>query len=89
MLIPPDLYADTWVATDALGRSLPLAPRAPRKDRFVGIFYFVWHGAHGTPGPYDLSKILAGKPPAYGPVESFHWWSEPEVGYFQIGRAHV
>lgn len=83
MLIPPDLYADTWVATDALGRSLPIAPRAPRKDRYVGIFYFVWHNAHGTPGPYDLSKILAGTPPVYGPVGAFHWWSEPEIGYFR------
>ncbi len=83
MLIPPDLYADNWVATDALGRSLPIAPRAPRGDRFVGIFYFVWHGLHGTPGPYDLSTILGGKPPAFGPVGAFHWWGEPEIGYFR------
>ena len=80
---PRDLYDDTWVATDALGRKLPIAPRAPRKDRFVGIFYFVWHGLHGTPGPYDLSKILAGVPPEYGPVGAFHWWGEPEVGCFR------
>lgn len=41
--------ADTWVATDGLGRRLPLQQEAgePRKDRFVGLFYFVWQGAHG------------------------------------------
>lgn len=46
--------ADTWVATDALGRTLPTAEEtgAPRKDKFVGIFYFIWQGAHG----YDNHK---------------------------------
>jgi len=41
--------ADTWPATDALGRRLPLAAQQGviRKDRYVGVFYFVWHGAHG------------------------------------------
>ena len=41
--------ADTWEAIDGLGRKLPDAQKAgkPRKDRFVGLFYFVWHGAHG------------------------------------------
>ena len=41
--------ADTWLATDGIGRSVTTA--APngviRKDRYVGIFYFVWQGAHG------------------------------------------
>lgn len=42
-------YADTWVATDALGRSLPTAEvTGPlQQDKFVGIFYFIWQGAHG------------------------------------------
>lgn len=43
-----DLYTDTWVATDALGRATPTfgagAP-APRKDRYVGIFYFLTQGS--------------------------------------------
>ena len=37
-----DLYADTWVATDAIGRSLPdyeeVGP--PRENRIVGMFYW-------------------------------------------------
>ncbi len=82
-----DLHADTWVATDALGRKLPLggAVRAPRSDRFVGIFYFVWQGYHGTSGPYDISRLLAASPthPQWGGTGAFHWWGEPEVGYFR------
>ncbi len=81
-----DLYSDTWVATDALGRALPSSTEAPapRKNRFVGIFYFIWHGAHGTPGPYDNTKLIAANPshPDYGPEGAFHWWGEPAVGYF-------
>lgn len=75
----------TWAATDALGRSLPLAGEAPkpRPGKFVGVFYFLWHGQHGTDGPYDNTKTIAdpvGHP--YGPPGAFHWWGEPAVGYF-------
>jgi len=46
---PSSLHADTWVATDDLGRQLPASTDGPGIDRekFVGIFYFVWQGAHG------------------------------------------
>jgi hypothetical protein len=46
---PRDLFSDTWVATDSLGRSLPLGGevRAPRTDKQAGIFFFTWHGPHG------------------------------------------
>ncbi len=39
----------TWSATDGLGRTLPLHDGAGdlRSDRTVGIFYFLWLGAHG------------------------------------------
>lgn len=41
--------ADTWVAKDALGRTLKTAKgnESIRKDKYVGIFYFIWQGAHG------------------------------------------
>jgi hypothetical protein len=41
--------ADTWTATDDLGRSVATHEVTGniRKDRFVGIFYFIWQGAHG------------------------------------------
>ncbi|HYW80921.1 MAG TPA: sulfatase-like hydrolase/transferase, partial [Thermoguttaceae bacterium] len=81
-----DLMADTWVATDALDRTLPIheACGSPRADRSVGIFYFLWHGSHGTQGPFDVAKILAANPsePAWGPRGAFHHWGEPELGYY-------
>lgn len=40
--------ADTWTATDDLGRVIkPENYPSVRKDKYVGIFYFVWQGAHG------------------------------------------
>ena len=87
---PRDLFADTWVATDALGRKLPLGGadgevRPPQSDKFVGIFYFVWQGFHGTPGPHDISKLIAASPqnPQWADSQVFHWWGEPEVGYYR------
>lgn len=38
--------ADTWVAVDALGRKLEQEIDV-KKDRYVGMFYFIWQGAHG------------------------------------------
>jgi len=56
--------SDTWVATDALGRSLPTYSDVgpPRDDRFVGIFYFTWHGEHGTEGPFNVHELEQGIP---------------------------
>src|ERR1035438_2349580 len=55
-----DTMSDTWAATDALGRVLPNATQAgsPRPDRWVGVFYFLWHGPHVSGGPYNISEIL-------------------------------
>lgn len=84
--------ADNWEATDALGRELPcydeVGPR--RSDRLVGMFYYIWHGAHGDK-VYDISKILMQKPEnrKWGPESSYHFWSEPEYGYFRAGDPFV
>ncbi|MGI6347195.1 MAG: family 43 glycosylhydrolase [Limisphaerales bacterium] len=87
-----DNFSDTWVATDGLGRSLPAAEEVglPRKDRTVGMFYFLWMGAHGTEGPFDVSKILEKYPeaiddenhPSWGPLLKFHHWGESWFGYY-------
>lgn len=86
-----------WPATDALGRSLPLPAEAgpPRSDRFVGMFYFLWHNQRGgkSPhwdGPYDIARIMARDPealnkpdsPLWGPIGMYHYWSEPLYGYY-------
>lgn len=42
----------SWVATDALGREVSPAQVGKRPGKTVGIFYFIWHGAHG----YDKNR---------------------------------
>src|SRR5690606_21786902 len=80
-----DVFADTWVATDDLGRELPGVELTgpPRENKQVGIFYWTWHTPR--PGPYDNSKILAaaedGKVEWPAPPGSHHW-GEPELGYY-------
>ncbi len=92
-----DIYSDTWVATDALGRTMP-APAAvgPLKEdqrRVVGIFYMSWHsdGLATRRSPYsaDVTKILAADPEARLDANhplwdggEMHHWGEPETGYF-------
>ena len=50
-----------WLATDALGRKVPVAPQVPklRREKWVGIFYSPWLGESGSAGPIDNTKILA------------------------------
>ncbi len=81
-----DVMPDTWAATDALGRALPgYAECGPvKKDRTVATFYFLWQGQHGVGGPYDITQILAANPknPKWGPEGAFHFWGQPEHGYY-------
>ncbi|MEN6457819.1 MAG: hypothetical protein ABFC63_02725 [Thermoguttaceae bacterium] len=87
-----------WPASDALGRKLPTADETgpPRADRFVGIFYFLWHDCPMAKhpewnGPYDVSRILAAHPeiakdmnsPLWGPVGQAYYWGEPLDGYYR------
>ena len=90
---PRDLMADTLVATDALGRTLPLNDKTgpPRDQRFVAVFYFLWLGHHGSYGPFDMTRIRAANPdkPLWGPLEAFHWWGQPELGYYLSNDEYV
>jgi hypothetical protein len=93
-----------WPATDALGRSLPPASEVgpPKKERFVGIFYFLWlnEGHNKSPQgdhPFDISKILAADPdvlkkpdsPLWGPMGRAHYWGESIYGYYNSDDAWV
>ncbi len=85
-------YTDDWVVTDALGRELPAYSEAgpKREEKYVGVFYYVWSGAHGDK-VYEIPEILESYPsdplspnnPAWGPVNAAHHWGEPEYGYFR------
>lgn len=82
-----EVLADTWVATDGLGRALPgFKECGPvKQDKWVGIFYWSWHTPRG--GPNDNTKLLATAKdgavpwPANGQA---HHWGEPELGYYQM-----
>ncbi len=85
-----------WPATDGMGRKLPLSEEVgpSRSDRFVGIFYFLWHTRQqpypNHSGPYDVTQILAKDPaasskadsPGWGPIGTPHYWGEPLFGYY-------
>ena len=91
-----DIFPDTWVATDALGRTMPdyaaVGPVKQDQRHVVGIFYIAWHSDSlaGMKKPYagDVSKVLAGDPNARLDAKHPLWtegsyhWGEPEAGYF-------
>lgn len=91
-----DLMTDTWVATDALGRTMPgyeeVGPVKNDQRRIVGIFYITWHtqGLKNLPQPYegDVTKVLEKDPSARMIADHPNWklgsyhWGEPENGYF-------
>lgn len=84
-----DTRADTWVAADALGRVQPGHAQTgpPRKDKWVGIFYWTWHVPRGTGGPNDNTKLLAqAKDGSVDWPENGcpHHWGEPELGYYMM-----
>lgn len=85
----------TYGGVDDLGRYLTAdyQTTSERSDRYVGIFYFLWQGEHGTSGPYDNTKIVANTPSAInsesawyaaggGAVGAHHFWGEPLFGYY-------
>ena len=46
MLTSRDVFSDTWVATDDVGRVMPTGSSTIAvTDKKVGIFYFMWHNA--------------------------------------------
>jgi len=91
-----DLFPDTWVGHDALGRNMPtgidVGPIKTDHRRVVGIFYITWHSDahHQLKNPYaaDVSRILSKDPNARLDArhklwtEAMYHWGEPESGYF-------
>lgn len=91
-----DIYPDTWVATDALGREMPsyseVGPVKKDQRRVVGIFYVTWHTQDKIKmkQPYraNVNKILHIDPSARMDANHKLWytnsyhWGKPELGYF-------
>lgn len=81
------------VAVDALGRKLPSSREAgePKKDKFVGLFYWTWHTQPGLKSPpFNVTEYLARDPKAIDdyknpiwPTRNSPWfWAEPLLGYY-------
>ena len=81
-------------AVDSLGRELPKHDEVGdvKKEKIVGLFYYLWLGYHGTQGPFDITKILEKDPNAMNNPESPAWppaehtpmlhWGEPLCGFY-------
>lgn len=88
--------------TDTLGRSVVSAGES---EKLVGVFYFLWHGQHGSTRIIDNSKLVKEHPEAInseeewlaaggGNQQDFHFWGEPLLGYYSsnddwVFRKHV
>ena len=87
-----DLYPDTWVATDDVGRTVTDGAAAPR-DKLVGMFYQIWFTPTSVTYPdqknynhyqtyLDGGVEAVKKVYTQGPVGWGHYWGEPYFGYY-------
>jgi len=70
--------AQTFAATDGLGRVLPQQSEvgSPKANRHVAIFYFLWHGDAATPTSskaWDLSELWAKHPEVFDDFNNKQW----------------
>ena len=83
-----------WSATDDLGRALPTHEDTgpPKSDRWVGMFYALWHkNLRHMPGAFNMTEFLGTRPrfmdftahPPGGPDHPEFYWAEPLFGYYR------
>lgn len=86
-----DLRPESWPFTDGIRRrSDPAAYPALRKDRTVGMFYFIWHD-HKPGAPlidhtrsYNEGGIEKVKSDSLNaPMGYLQYWAEPYFGYYR------
>ena len=85
-------FGDPLVATDALGRTLPDYDEAgPEKpDRYVGLFYWLWHGPlRNDTDTFDISRALEKDPERTEWPFLAYYWGEPEAGYYRSSDEYV
>ena len=86
---------NTWTSTDMLGRKLPTSKQTgpQRPDKFVGIFYWTWHGSFQAQNPPTNNQLVTQLYPEATnnydhPVwtqtkHRNHHWNEPLFGYYR------
>jgi len=92
----PRQISDTWVATDALGRTLPGHEQVgnAKDDKYVAMFYWTWHTErHADGGVVNVNQIVSTYPEAINDYDHPAWegripggnhWNEPLFGYYRI-----
>ena len=84
-LIQP--LGDQLVATDALGRELPTYEEVGglKADRYVGLFYWLWHGnlRNESTTDYNVTEALKKDPTRTKWQFADYYWAEPELGYYR------
>lgn len=72
-------------------------PKA-KTDKYVGMFYFVWHDRSSTSTIYNNQSILGSGNYEYNPSISYktaagsgtdHYWGEPYLGYYKTTDSWV
>ena len=86
-------YGNGLPATDALGRKLPTAEEvgAPRKDKYVGLFYWTWHTNFADLDACIPSRVIEKNPnaaynyehPAWDNTPHTCFWGEPLFGFYR------
>lgn len=85
----------TWVATDAIGRTLPtFSETGPSKsNRYVGLFYWLWHGklrsTATNPDSINVTKVLSVDPAKTDWRAEDYYWDESEFGYYRSADTWV
>lgn len=83
-----DTKPDTWVGGSTNANCfMPTFEEvgAPRANKEVGIYYFLWHAEHEEPTSvaHNLTKISWGMQD-YAALHRFHFWDEPFLGYYDM-----
>ena len=86
-------YGNGLPATDALGRKLPTAEEAgaPRKGKYVGVFYWTWHTNFSDLDACIPSRVIEKNPnaaynyehPAWDNTPHTCFWGEPLFGFYR------
>lgn len=92
-------------ATDDFGRTFdPVAGTKTDKNRYVGLFYFLWMGQHGgqQSDAFDITQMLENgydelwstTTNSISPTGQYHYWGKPLFGYYNsadewVIRKHI
>lgn len=88
-----DAMPDTWVATDGLGRTLPVHADTGgvREGKYVGLFFWTWHVGHSHHRAINVNELMKQYPEIKNDFHNPVWkdyqtgayhWNEPVYGYY-------